>query len=283
MTKIPRHEFSICNVSRVLAILAPDLRKDIEDLSGDPEWITSALVSAVRVLNVRCAGDPAAAKLETWESCVTAMQVGSALFSSARAGSGTVECRIGHELRTVPAGAADWVDAGSWLTAFWLACVCREERRLNELCQVPVSLLRGSGAVFDAYLYHWVEALQAYWLQQPQLSDKLVAAVDGTDPDVIRHTEPEGVLRLMYPPMNLLTQLVRGDEGKFNTELAKAVEWHKEYWARDDREVNPEGFISLGLTAVACLGRDAGFTIAVESEYLPEGLLDAEWVGEFPT
>ncbi|KOG36886.1 immunity 49 family protein [Streptomyces decoyicus] len=283
MIKIPRHDFPTRNIHRILEVTTPKLQKKIEGISEDPEWITSALDSAALVLNLRCADDPTAAKIETWESCVTAMQVGSALFASARASTETVECLIDHERRTVPTGALPWVDAGNWLTAFWLACVCREKGRLNELCQVPVSLLRNSGAVFDAYIYDWVEALQAYWLQQPQLGDKLVAAVDGTDPDVIRHTDAGGVLRLMYPPMNLLTQLVRGDAEKFNAELAKALEWHKDHWTRDDREFNPEGFISLGLTAVTCLARDAGFTITVESEYLPEGLLDAEWVGEFPT
>ncbi|GAA5612067.1 hypothetical protein Spla01_03223 [Streptomyces platensis] len=283
MIKIPRHEFPTRNVGLLLEVLTPDLQTEIDSLSRNSEWFTTTLASAVQVLNVRCADDPTAAKLETWESCVTAMQVGSALFASARANTESVECLIDHKRRTIPAGAQSWVDAGNWLTAFWLACVCREKGRLNELCQVPVSLLRNSGAVFDEYLYHWVEALQAYWLQQPQLGDKLVAAVEGTDPDAIRHTEAGGVLRLMYPPMNLLTQLVRGDEEKFNAELVKALEWHKDHWTRDDREVNPEGFISLGLTAVTCLARDAGFTITVESEYLPEGLLDAEWVGEFPT
>ncbi|MFF4606253.1 immunity 49 family protein [Streptomyces sp. NPDC001339] len=271
-------------MSHLLEVLEPDLQEKIDDLGEDPEWFTMALASAVRVFNVRCAGDPAAAKLETWEACVTAMQLGSALFTSAQATTDTVECTIDHKKLTLRSGALPWAHAGNWITAFWLACVCRDKRRITELCQVPVSLLRESGAVFDEYLYDWVEALRAYWLRQPQLGDKLVAAVDGTAPEVLRHAAAGGVLRLMYPPMNLLTQLVRGDAERFNTELAKAVEWHKEYWTRDeDRELDPEGLVALGLTAVSCLALDAGFTLTVQSEYLPEGLLDAGWVGEFPT
>ncbi|MFE7311727.1 immunity 49 family protein [Streptomyces sp. NPDC057555] len=284
MIQIPRHDVPTRNVKRLLAILEPDLQGKIDDLEEDPEWFSMTLGSALRVFGVRCAEDPAVAELETWESCVTAMQVSSALFVSARATTDTVECLIDHKKRAIRSGAGPWAHAGNWLTAFWLAAVCREKRRLDELCEVPVAQLRNAGGVFDSYIYDWVEALQAYWLKQPQLGDKLVAAVDGTDPDVLRHADADGVLRLMYPPMNLLTQLARGDAEKFNAELAKAIRWHKEYWTDDeDRELDAQGFVALGLTAVSCLARDAGFALTVESEYLPEGLLDAGWVGEFPT
>ncbi|MGW2927959.1 hypothetical protein ACWC8S_24015, partial [Streptomyces fungicidicus] len=29
--------------------------------------------------------------------------------------------------------------------------------------------LRASGAVFEEYIYHWVDALQTYWLERPGL------------------------------------------------------------------------------------------------------------------
>jgi hypothetical protein len=84
--------------------------------------------------------------------------------------------------------------------------------------------------------------------------------------------------------MNLLTQLARGDQDKFNTELAKALEWHKDYWTRDeDRELSAEGFVALGPLAMSCLAVQAGFTITVESEYLPKHLLEGAWLNEFPT
>lgn len=113
MIKIPRHEFPTRNVGLLLEVLNPDLQKEIDSLSRNSEWFTTTLASAVQVLNVRCADDPTAAKLETWESCVTAMQVGSALFASARANTESVECLIDHKRRTIPAGAQSWVDAAT--------------------------------------------------------------------------------------------------------------------------------------------------------------------------
>ncbi|MBT2421256.1 immunity 49 family protein [Streptomyces sp. ISL-22] len=148
---------------------------------------------------------------------------------------------------------------------------------------MPVSLLREAGG-FDEYVYDWVEALQAYWLKRPELGDKLLAAVDGTDPEVLRPASRSAVLNIMYPPMNLLTQLVRGDQDRFNTELAKTIEWHKDCWTRDEeRARDSDGLIALGPLAIACLALDSGFTIEVESEYLPKYLLDGGWYGEFPT
>ena len=106
-----------------------------------------------------CLTDPEAAKLETWEAWVTAMQVGCALFDSATATEGPVPCRIGSagEVKNVPAtGPTPYTHAGAWLTSVFLATICRENDRLDRLMRVPVSFLRESvpgGAVFDDYVY----------------------------------------------------------------------------------------------------------------------------------
>jgi hypothetical protein len=282
--QIPRHEFPTRNVASVLESDAKRFWRNIEALQREPSWFSNTLASAIQTFGLRCAVDPEADKLETWESCVTAMQVGSALFASAQATTDSIEYLIDHEMRTIRAGALPRAHAGNWLNAFWLACVCREKKRMTELCHFPVSRMRQADGVFDEYIYDWVEALQAYWLKRPEFGDKLVAAVDGTDPAVLRHAPRDGVLQIMYPPMNLLTQLARGDQDKYNAELAKAVEWHKDYWTRDeDRELESQGLVALGPLAVTCLAVQAGFTITVESEYLPKHLIAGAWINEFPT
>ncbi|MEU6294433.1 Imm49 family immunity protein [Streptomyces erythrochromogenes] len=45
-------------------------------------------------------------------------------------------------------------------------------------------------------------------------------------------------------------------------------------------DVNGEGLVALGPLAIACMARDAGMPIEVESEYLPQELLEFGWVGE---
>ncbi|WP_432055488.1 immunity 49 family protein [Streptomyces sp. bgisy022] len=230
--------------------------------------------------------DPTAERLETWEAWVMAMQVGSALFASATAQEGTtVECVIGHEVRTIPAvGITHFVDAGTWLEAFWLAVVCRDQARMTQLCQVPIETLRASGAVFEECIYHWVNTLQTYWLERPGLGDRLVATFDATDPDRLRFMDREMMLKVLYPPINLFYRFVGQDPDQFNDALVQALQLHKEYWTADpDREESGEGDIPLAILALTCLAHDAGRPIEVESDYLPQHLLQHDWLGEFPT
>lgn len=123
--------------------------------------------------------------------------------------------------------------------------------------------------------------LQTYWRGGPDLGSKLVAAIDGTDPEVA--TDPEMAGRLLYPPMEMFHRFLRKDHTAFHKALANAVQWHKEYWTEESRAFQASGLVALGPLAVACFAHDAGFPIEVESEYLPATLLGRNWLGEFPT
>ncbi|MFB7657968.1 MULTISPECIES: immunity 49 family protein [unclassified Streptomyces] len=260
--------------------------KDVERLEEYPAGFGLTFSSALSTAKVQCLDDPTAARLETWESWVMAMQTGSALFASATAPErSTVQCMIGHRMRTIPAvGISHFVDAGTWLEAFWLATICRDQDRMTQLCHVPIEALRASGAVFEEYIYHWVDALQTYWLERPGLGEKPTAAFDGTDPDRLRFIDREMMLKVLYPPINLFSRFISQDPVKFNVALAQATQLHKEYWTGDpEREEAGGGDVALAPLAIACLAYDAGRPIDVESEYLPQHLLERSWLGEFPT
>ncbi|NJQ03889.1 immunity 49 family protein [Streptomyces sp. PLAI1-29] len=237
-------------------------------------------------VEVRSAVDPRVAKLESWEAWVAAMQVGSAMFAAAVAPEGSsVECRIAHKERVIPAtGPRYYTHAGNWIKAYWLAVVCREQERMAALCSVPLDLLRRPEVEFDEYVYHWVDTLQTGWLQRPGMQDKLVAAMRGTDPEQLVVGNRELTLKILYPPINLFYRYLRQDYDVFNAELAKALEWNKDYWTADEERASSiEGLVALGPLAIACLAYDSGFPIEVESEYLPKHLLQRTWVGEFET
>ncbi|EST27380.1 immunity 49 family protein [Streptomyces roseochromogenus] len=244
-----------------------------------------ALGTSLLAAHTHCAADPRAAQLPTWEAWVAAMQVGSALFIAATATGETVPCRIADKLRTIQAtGPQHYTDAGNWLTAFWLAVICREQERMTQLIHVSLSLLRASGAVFDDYVYAWVEALQVAWRQGGDLGELLTAAMDGTAPDSLRVPDQELLLQVLYPPINLFHRYVARQHEEFNEALSDALHWHKEYWSEnEERSGSSSGLVALGPLAVACLARDAGFPIEVESEYLPKHLLTGSWLNEFET
>ncbi|MFD5886451.1 immunity 49 family protein [Streptomyces sp. NPDC060334] len=279
---IPRHPSPTENVEAALTVLTESAQGWIGGLEADSTGLGEALDTTLMVAKVRCLTDPRGSTFPTWDAWATAMQVGSAVFDAATAVEGQARCRIAHEDRTLRAtGPRQYVTPGAWLTAFYLAVVCRERDRITALCRVPLSLLRENNARFDAFEYAWIDALQTYWLGGDGLSAKLVAAIDGTDPAVASHPEAAG--KLMYPAMEMFHRVVRGDHTGFNRALAAALEWHKEYWTGEGRAARVSGLVALAPLAMACFAQNEGIPIEVESEYLPATLLAGNWCGEFPT
>jgi hypothetical protein len=270
------------NAEEGLAVLqenSQDLIDGLEERStrlGDTQRITLTLAQS------RCLLDPRASIFPTWDAWANAMQVGSAVFAAATTTEGHVQCRIVHKDRMLEATGPQWyVNPGSWISAFYLALVCRERNRITALCQVPLSLLRENGSQFQEYHYAWIDTLQTYWLGGPDLGPKLVAAADGTEPQVV--SDPETVGKLLYPPMEMFHRIIRKDNAGFSRALTNALQWHKEYWSEESRAFQASGLVALAPLAMACLAHDAGIPIEVESEYLPATLLGRNWCGEFPT
>ncbi|MEU2154064.1 immunity 49 family protein [Streptomyces sp. NPDC019396] len=293
VTSIPRHGYPASinvetdiDTAAGLEALTATANGLLERLERSDMARRRALDTTLTLAQARCEVDPDADEFETWEAWVTAMQLGSARFAMATAPEGsTVMCRIKEKEWNLPGtGAQPNVNAGSWIKAFYLALICRENERLGQLAQVPVSLLRASGATFDEYIYSWVETLQRFWLGLEGVSNHLVAAVDGTGPHSARHADQELMSMVLYPPIILFYRYLRGDHAEFNEALVDAIKWHKSYWSGDDdRAISSEGYVALGPLAIACLARDRGFPIEVESDYLPKALLNFAWVGEIDT
>ncbi|NBE56525.1 immunity 49 family protein [Streptomyces boluensis] len=283
-TRIPRHEVPADRI-RSGAALVESTEASVETLVAHPHMFNLTLNSTLLKAKEHCAQDPEAAHIDTWEAWLAAMQIGSALFRSVTSTEPTVDSVIFGKPRTIPTSAPQsYSDAGNWLTAFYLALICREQSRLTELSNVPLSVLRDSGAEYDEYIYDWVDALQTYWKRGPDLGDKLVAAVEGTDPDRLQAADRQLMQLVLYPPLNLLFRLIAGDTDRFNVELAKAVEWHKEYWTGDEqRAAQPSGLVAVAPLALACLAYDGGVPIDVESDYLPKYLLRGGRVGDLET
>ncbi|MEU1120919.1 MULTISPECIES: immunity 49 family protein [unclassified Streptomyces] len=293
MTRIPRHCYPASinvetdiNVAAGLKAITGTANRMLERIERSELSREEALDMMLTVAEARCEVDPDAEEFETWEAWVTAMQLGSAQFVMATAPEGsTVTCRIKEKEWHLPAtGAQPHVNAHFWIQAFYLAMICRENERLTEMARVPVSLLRDSGATFEEYIYSWVETLQCFWLGQEDVSTHLVVALDGTGPDSARHVDQEQMSMVLYPPIILFYRYLRGDHAQFNEALTDAIRWHKSYWSGDDdRAMSSEGYVALGPLAIACLARDKGFPIEVDSEYLPKALLNHAWGDEIDT
>ncbi|MCM3265409.1 immunity 49 family protein [Streptomyces thermoviolaceus] len=279
---IPRHPLPTEKAEEGIAVLQESAEELIDGLEEDSTELGDAQRTTLTLAKTRCLLDPRAAIFPTWDAWVNAMQVGSAVFAAATTTEGHVRCRIAHKDRTLQATGPQWyVTPAAWINAFYLAVVCREKDRISALCHVPVSLLRENGSRFEEHHYAWIETLQAYWRGDQDLVQKLVAAVDGTDPQSV--ADPETVSKLLYPPMEMFHRFIRKDNDGFNQALANAIKWHKEYWSEEIRAFQASGFVALGPLAMVCFAYDAGMPIEVESDYLPAVLIKRNWCGEFPT
>ncbi|MYQ75478.1 MULTISPECIES: immunity 49 family protein [unclassified Streptomyces] len=265
--------------------LSEDLVEEIDELDDSSDLIDFTFSSALLTFRAHCAVDPRASKVETWEATVNAMQVSSALFAASAVNEGTVECRVNRKLRTIPAaGPMALANAGNWLSAFWLAVICRDQERMTLLSEIPLERLRSPQGQYDEYIYHWVDTLQTWWLRRPDLADKLIATIEASDPSVAQIAPRDLMDGVLYPPINLFYHYVRQDRDGFAPALADALKLHKAYWTlTEDRAADVDGSIALGPLAIACLAYDADFPLDIESDYLPKHLLQRTWIGEFPT
>ncbi|MDH6224008.1 MULTISPECIES: immunity 49 family protein [Streptomyces] len=284
-TSIIRHAYPTDGAEEEHQALHQAASEMIDGLERDPRNLEFAFMITLTEAESRCASDPLAEFAPTWRAWVAAMQVGSALFAAADSAGERVEARIAGKARSIPAtGPNRAAHAGNWIKAFWLAVVCREQDRMTQLCRVPISLLRASGAEFDEYVYAWIDTLQSYWLRRDGVGGKLVAASAGALPQNTEIVSADLLLMVLSQPIKLFHHYLRQDTAEFSKALEESLRLHKEYWTADeDRALSSEGLVALGPLAMACLAHDDGMPLEVTSDYLPDVLVKAEWVGEFDT
>ncbi|MFI5528009.1 immunity 49 family protein [Kitasatospora sp. NPDC051853] len=275
---VARHGISTEHVESGLALLGEDLAVDLGRLRpGASLGLASVLETALVMAEAGLLLDPGGERAESREAFLTAAQAAAALFAVAglEDGEGRVEARIGGAVRTVGAGdSRREAHAGNWLTAFWLAAVCREEGLLDGLAAVPVGVLRESGAVEEEYARLWVEALQAYRRQEPEVRGKVEALEAAAGSELAGIADREHLVKVVRPAVELFGRFVARDQAGFDAALVRALELHREYWTADgERAATSTGFVALAPLAVACLAHDAGMRVEVASEYLPVGLV----------
>ncbi|MEU6443009.1 immunity 49 family protein [Streptomyces sp. NPDC047046] len=286
--KIARHGVLGPYAAELASDLEKEVAEDVESLERCPGMIDAYFRSSISWMRARLAIDPEGAELPTWKAVTTATQLGSLYFRlGAPNAVGPVVERVARVERSVPLpgeGQRRKPNFGYWLDAFFLAVVCRDGPRADALCEIPVALMREAPFCFDEYLPNWVDALQSYCVGRSDLAEKLTAAIQLSHPSVLRVVDGETMNKVLYPPINLFYLFLRDKREEFGPALIDALKLHKSYWsANEDSVKGIAGFFSLPLLAMACLARDAGFPIDVESPYIPHFLLSGEWVGEFPT
>ncbi|MFF9587050.1 immunity 49 family protein [Streptomyces achromogenes] len=259
--------------------LAQRTAESIARLADSPAEAGEAFASAIALAHARCAADPDAAHVDTWDAWATAVQLGSALFTGGR----PQECHVGDGLvRQLPALRAEPApDARAWLDALYLAIVCRQRDRISRLCQVPLAALRQDDTV-DAYVLHWIDTLQTYFSERSMddVVEKLLATMETSMPDAVTHAPKDFVNSVDYQPVALFHRLIARDHDAFGKALTEALENHASYWGES---TEPRARVALGPLAMASIAYDYGYGLAEKNPYMPRYLLNRERIEAIPS
>ncbi|MGY4987532.1 Imm49 family immunity protein [Streptomyces nigrescens] len=192
-----------------------------------------------------------------------ASQMGAALFRIALAEPGTeVEVTIDGRTVAYPATRDEHMSPGHWQTATNFALITGVREDLAPQVLTGPVYARKDGSAFASYR----EALHDY--------------LRGEDPlpateRALHEVERAKDWGFFPPPVVLFSQLVEGDEVSFNLALADALEAHRDHYQVADRADDCDAAINIDILALTCHARRRGWTIRVESPYLPQRLLQA--------
>lgn len=160
-----------------------------------------------------------------------------------------------------------------FFNAFWTAVILGDTRRLNLLVQIPVEHFIAPNVEADEFLYKWIEALQCIQGGDARWAQLFGDAIWLSHPQRAPIADSDSLHYLLYPPIKLFHTLVTGTEEQFNLDLEDALVRHDYYWGSEgERKLDPEGWVSLPLTAIACMALSKGYTVVPESGYLPLAL-----------
>ncbi|MGM7646551.1 immunity 49 family protein [Nocardia sp. JW2] len=160
-----------------------------------------------------------------------------------------------------------------FFNAFWIAVILGDARRLDLLAAVPIADFTSPGVQADRFQYCWIEALQCLQRQDEKWVRKFGDAIYFSDPARVEVASADSVHYLLYPPIKLFHALMTGTETTFNAELEDALVRHQYYWVHaSERPWASEGWVSLPLTAIACMALSKGYRVEAKSAYLPLAL-----------
>lgn len=257
------------------------IQTDVAALRHRTAVLNNLLITALGHFGHRCVVDPRAGNGDTWDSLCFAADVATAMFVAATTEKGkAVEVPLGGAKVPIKGtGPEYFATARNWLTALHLALITRDEAKIGLLNEVPVEVLRAADIEEPEFHYAVVEMFQRFNRQEPGVHEALNAALKGSKQVVPLLRDYTS--QIAFPQLELFHHLSNaGHEEQFNTALAKALELHKAFWSTEEKLENPLGFVALGPLAIACVARDTGTPIDIESEYLPPHLLTGAWTVE---
>lgn len=169
---------------------------------------------------------------------------------------------------------AGYANPEEWLDAYFLAVITRDSESMDSLSSFPVEIMKQSATKAGPVSYKLVEVFQAFHHRQdnyPSLLNQCMkmAVEQGND----------WALGIAMGYLETFAALTTDIGLDFNETLAKNVQLQEKYWinASDPDTVPVESFLPLQLLGMACMWRDMGNTVTVESDSLPRFLIEGTY------
>ncbi|WP_231848309.1 immunity 49 family protein [Gloeobacter violaceus] len=217
--------------------------------------------------------------VEICESIQLAAKSAAALFALASTSESELEIYLSKDTSIRLPAKVDHsgVNCSAWCSGYYLAVICRDLPVLDNLCRIPLELLRRSSTRYDEFTYSYISALQSYWQGKDDAADHLIAAMTNAKPDKLHFCSEEYLYLKAISQMELLFNLMRKDEEAFNKSLYIALECHHELCDLDDEtRLDSRLFLAYDLLALASLAHEQGMTVRVESDYLPLSIVQGK-------
>ncbi|MCO6356083.1 hypothetical protein GBO14_15290 [Pseudoalteromonas shioyasakiensis] len=161
-----------------------------------------------------------------------------------------------------------------WLDAYFLAVITRDSESMDSLANFPIEIIKQSATKAGPVSYKLVEVFQAFHHRQDNypslLNECMKMAVDQGD---------DWALGIAMGYLETFAALTTDIGFDFNETLEKNVQLQEKYWinASGPDTVPVESFLPLQLLGMACMWRDMGNTVTVESDSLPRFLIEGTY------
>lgn len=158
--------------------------------------------------------------------------------------------------------------AGIWRQTFNAATLLRDAEALDRLAAVPLSLPLGSTARPEGYLAQWLIVLHTFLTEHRFDGDRMLAALEGTEPSDLAPDLVDFTLAVDVPEMELAWRIALGDADAARRALAGGLTAHERFWSRSEEDLLPDGFVAWRLSTWKVIGSGRGLALPTHSRYV---------------
>ena len=134
-----------------------------------------------------------------------------------------------------------------------------------------------SGPALTPFNFALADLLKAVFTSGSDLEGALEQALVTSDPD--DYPDDDAFIyasHIEWPIPSILTAIFSEDgQDEYNEEMEKALLLHKEYYSDPERINDPEGAISIPLTAMAVIAKQlSNYDLTINNEYIPDWIVN---------